>query len=43
MIENLGNLHFAGTVDGLAELVVVDQCDTGATGAKDVALGEDTD
>ena len=43
VIENLGNLYFAGTVDGLAELIVVDKCDTGAAGAKDVALGEDAD
>ena len=34
MIDNFGNLYFAGTFDGLAELVVVDQCYTGATGAK---------
>ena len=43
VIKNFGNLHFAGTVDGLAKLVVVDECDTGAAGAKDVALGEDAD
>ena len=43
VIENFGNLYFAGTIDGLSELVVVDQCDTGATRATDIALGEDTD
>ena len=43
VVDDLGDLDFGGAVDGLGELVVVDEHETGARRVDDVRLGEDAE
>ena len=41
VVDDLGDLHLGGAIDGLRQLIVVDQHEAGVHGLEDVGLGED--